>query len=54
MLSFQYVGGGASIPAFGRQRQVDLRIQDQYNLQNEFQDGQGCTDKPCLGGKKDY
>jgi hypothetical protein len=40
------------IPAFGRQRQVNLWVQDQPGLQSEFQDSQGYTEKPCYGKKK--
>ena len=36
------------IPALGRQRQVDFRVQGQPGLQSEFQDSQGYTEKPCL------
>ena len=36
------------IPALGRQNQVDFWIWGQPGLQNEFQDGQGYTEKPCL------
>ena len=37
-----------------RQRQVDLWVQIQPGLQNEFQDSQGYTEKFCLkkGGKR--
>jgi hypothetical protein len=35
-------------PALGRQRQVDLWVQSQPGLQSEFQNSQGCTEKPCL------
>jgi hypothetical protein len=37
-----------SIPALGRQRQVDLWVRGQPGLQSEFQDSQGYTEKPCL------
>jgi hypothetical protein len=37
------------IPALGRQRQVDFWVWGQPGLQNEFQDSQGYTEKPCLG-----
>ena len=36
------------IPALGRQRQADFRVQGQPGLQSEFQDSQGYTEKPCL------
>jgi hypothetical protein len=36
------------LPALGRQRQLDFWVQGQSGLQNEFQDIQGYTDKPCL------
>jgi hypothetical protein len=36
------------IPALGRQRQVDFLVRGQPSLQSEFQDSQGCTEKPCL------
>jgi hypothetical protein len=35
------------IPALGRQRQADFCIQVQPDLQSEFQDSQGYTEKPC-------
>jgi hypothetical protein len=36
-------------PALGRQKQVDFyRVRGQPGLQSEFQDSQGCTEKPCL------
>jgi len=35
------------IPALGRQRQAD-----QLGPQSEFQDSQGCTEKPCLKQKQ--
>jgi hypothetical protein len=40
------------IPALGRQRQADLRVQGELGPQNEFQDSQGYTEKPCLEKKK--
>jgi hypothetical protein len=40
------------IPALGKQRQVDFWVWGQPDLQNKFQDSQGYTEKPCLGGKK--
>jgi hypothetical protein len=40
------------MPALGRQRQADFGIQGQPGLQSEFQDSQGCTEKPCLKKKK--
>jgi hypothetical protein len=36
------------IPALGRQRQVDFSVRGQPSLQNEFQDSQSYTEKPCL------
>jgi len=36
------------IPALRRQRQIDLRVRGQPGLQNEFQDCQDYTEKPCL------
>jgi hypothetical protein len=36
------------IPALGRQKQADFRVQGQPGLQSEFQDSQGYTKKPCL------
>jgi hypothetical protein len=36
------------IPALGRQRQVDFWVRGQTDLQSEFQDSQGYTEKPCL------
>jgi hypothetical protein len=36
------------IPAHGRQRQEDFRVQSQPGLQTEFQDSHGYTEKPCL------
>jgi hypothetical protein len=36
------------IPALGRQRQADFWVRGQPGLQSEFQDSQGCTEKPCL------
>jgi hypothetical protein len=36
------------IPALGRQRQVDFWVRGQPALQSEYQDSQGCTEKPCL------
>jgi hypothetical protein len=36
------------IPALGRQRQVGFWVRGQPGLQNEFQDSQGYTEKPCL------
>jgi hypothetical protein len=41
-----------SIPALGRQRQVDFWVRGQPGLQSEFQDSQGYTEKPCLEKKK--
>jgi hypothetical protein len=40
------------ILALCRQRQSDLRIQGQRDLQSGFQDSQGYTEKPCLEKKK--
>jgi len=34
------------IPSLGRQRQIDVRVQSQPDLQSEFQDSQGYTEKP--------
>jgi hypothetical protein len=39
------------IPALGRQRQADLWVRGQPDLQSEFQDSQDFTEKPCLGKK---
>jgi hypothetical protein len=39
------------IPTLGRQRQVDFWVPGQPGLQNEFQDNQGYTEKPCLKKK---
>jgi hypothetical protein len=36
------------IPALGRQRQVNFWVRGQPDLQSEFQDSQGYTEKPCL------
>jgi hypothetical protein len=36
------------IPALGRQRQEDFWVWGQPDLQSEFQDSQGYTEKPCL------
>jgi hypothetical protein len=40
------------IPALGRQRQADFRVQGQSGLQSEFQESQGDTEKLCLEKKK--
>jgi hypothetical protein len=40
------------IPALGRQRQADFWVRGQSGLQNEFQDSQGYTEKPCLETSK--
>ena len=40
------------IPALRRQRQVDFWVWGQPGLQSEFQDSQGCTEKPCLEKQK--
>jgi hypothetical protein len=40
------------IPALGRQREVDFWVRGQPDLQSEFQDSQGYTEKPCLKKKK--
>jgi hypothetical protein len=40
------------IPALGRQRQADFWVPGQPGLQNEFQDSQGYTEKPCLEKQK--
>jgi hypothetical protein len=42
------------IPALGRQRQADFWVWGQPGLQSEFQDSQGCTEKPCLEKTEDY
>jgi hypothetical protein len=39
------------IPAFGRHRQADFRVQSQPGLQSEFQDSQGYTEKPRFESK---
>jgi hypothetical protein len=39
-------------PALRKQKRVDLWVRGQPGLQSEFQDSQGYTKKPCLGGKK--
>jgi hypothetical protein len=36
------------ILALGRQSQVDFWVWGQPDLQSEFQDSQGYTEKPCL------
>jgi hypothetical protein len=36
------------IPALRRQRQADFWVPGQPGLQNEFQDSQGYSQKPCL------
>jgi hypothetical protein len=36
------------ISALRRQRQVDFWVRGQPDLQSEFQDSQGYTEKPCL------
>jgi hypothetical protein len=40
------------IPALGRQRQVDFWVRGQPDLQSEFQESQGYTEKPCLKTNK--
>jgi hypothetical protein len=40
------------IPALGRQRQKDFWVLGQPGLQNEFQDSQGYTEKPCFEKQK--
>jgi hypothetical protein len=40
------------IPALGRQRQADFWVRGQPDLQSEFQDRQGYTEKPCLEKQK--
>ena len=40
------------IPALGRQRQLDFRVQGQPGLQSEFQDIRDYTEKPCLKKNK--
>jgi hypothetical protein len=37
-----------AIPALKWQRQADLWVQGQPDLQSEFQVSQGYTEKPCL------
>ena len=39
-------------PELGRQRQADFWIRDQPDLQSEFQDSQGYTEKPYLKKQK--
>jgi hypothetical protein len=39
------------IPALGRQRRADFSVRGQPGLQSEFQDSQGYTEKPGLGGE---
>ena len=46
-------GGIPLMPAFERQKQMNLWVQGQPGLQTEFQDSQGYTEKPCLVRKKD-
>ena len=36
------------VPALGRQKQADFWVRGQPDLQSEFQDSQGYTEKPCL------
>jgi hypothetical protein len=36
------------IPILGKQRQADFWVQGQPDLQSEFQDSQGYTEKLCL------
>jgi hypothetical protein len=47
-------GSGTLVPALGRQRQrqADFWVRGQLDLQSEFQDSQGYTEKPCLKNKK--
>jgi hypothetical protein len=40
------------IAALGRQRQGDFWVWGQPDLQSEFQDSQGYTEKPCFKKKK--
>jgi hypothetical protein len=40
------------IPALRRHRQMDFWVQGQPDLQREFQDSQGYTEKPCLEKQK--
>jgi hypothetical protein len=40
------------ILALGKQRQVDFQPRGQPDLQSEFQDSQGYTEKPCLNKTK--
>jgi hypothetical protein len=39
------------IPPLRRQRQADFRVRGQPGQQNEVQDSQGYTEKPCLEKK---
>jgi hypothetical protein len=39
------------VPALGKQRQANFWVQGQPDLQSEFQDSQGYTEKPCLKKK---
>jgi hypothetical protein len=39
------------IPALGRQRQGDFCVRGQPDLQSDFQDSQGYTEKPCFRKK---
>ena len=41
------------IPALGRQRQVDFRVQGQPVLQSKLKDSQGDTEKSCLKKTKE-
>jgi hypothetical protein len=40
------------IPALGRQSKADFWVWGQPGLQNEFQDSQGYTEKPCIKNPK--
>ena len=48
VLGLKVCASRASIPALGRRRQADFWVWGQRGLQSEFQDSQGCTEKPCL------
>jgi hypothetical protein len=40
------------IPALGRLRQANFKVQGQPGIQSEFQDSKGYTEKPCLKKNK--
>ena len=42
------------IPAVEKQRHADHWVWGQPHLQNEFQDRQGHTEKPCLKGRRTF